>query len=192
MSGRKHTYCIYLKEKEREGLKRLSMSQVAPYVEVVRARILLLSNEHPEWSSRYIAEQVGCRRATVSKFRHRWVYEGSIKDHPRTGAPRTYGPTVRAQITALACTKPRDHGKPWQRWSSSRLAQVAHEEGISPFISPSTIHRWMKKEKIKPWQYHLWQKPTDPKFVEKGSPILDLYEKAPVLEKKRGADSVRR
>jgi hypothetical protein len=95
-------------------------------------------------------------------------------------------------VTALACTRPKDHGKPWQRWSSYKLAQVAHEEGISTSISPGSVNRLMKQERIKPWRYHLWQKSTDPKFVEKASPILDLYQKAPSLGKKRGARRMHR
>jgi transposase len=184
MPGRKHKYCIYLTEEQLSALKRLSVSYMAPYAEVMRARIILLSYEHPEWSIRRIADQVGCRRSTVTKFRHRWIFEGSLENRPRPGAPRKYQPTVRAQIIALACTKPKDHGKPWQRWSAEKLARVAREQGISPSVSASTIRRWLREDNIKPWRYHFWQKPTDSNFVEKAAPILDLYEKAPELHKK--------
>jgi hypothetical protein len=68
MSGRKHSYCIYLDERERKELRHLSMSHTSPHAEVVRARVLLLSNEHPEWTSEQIAEQAGCQRPTVTSF----------------------------------------------------------------------------------------------------------------------------
>src|SRR5262249_54402719 len=32
--------------------------------------------------------------------------------------------------------------------------------------------------KIQPWQYHSWQKSTDPEFVAKAAPVLDLYQTA--------------
>lgn len=181
MPGPQHKYCIYIPPEKRKVLKHLRVSYTKPYAEVVRARILLLSHEHPEWSIRQIADEVGCRPSTVKKFRNRWVNEGSLKNHPRPGAPRKHPSAVRAQITLLACSKPCDHGKPWQRWSGEKLCQVAKEKGIVSHIAPSTIRLWLKQDKIKPWQYHLWQKSPDPKFVEKASPVLDLYENAPQL-----------
>src|SRR5262245_41218785 len=48
-------------------------------------------------------------------------------------------------------------------------------------ISPSTIRRWLRQDKIKPWRYHAWQPSTDPQFVEKATPVLDLYESASLL-----------
>jgi DDE superfamily endonuclease len=84
-------------------------------------------------------------------------------------------------VVALACTKPKDHGKVWKRWSGEKLAQVAMEQGIVPEISPSTIRRWWREDKSKPWRYHSWQKSTDPHFVENAAPVLDLYEQAPAL-----------
>jgi len=71
-----------------------------------------------------------------------------------------------------------EHGKPWQRWSGEKLTMVAVEKGISGSISASTIRRWLDEDKLKPWQYHFWQKPNDPMFVQKAMPVLDLYEKA--------------
>ncbi len=35
---------------------------------------------------------------------------------------------------------------------------------------------------IKPWRYHSWQHSTDPQFVEKALPVLDLYAQAPRLQ----------
>jgi transposase len=74
-----------------------------------------------------------------------------------------------------------EHGKPWQRWSAEKLALVAVEKGIEEFISASTVRRWLREDKLKPWQYHLWQKSSDPMFVEKAIPVLDLYENASEL-----------
>jgi hypothetical protein len=154
-----------------------------PYAEVLRARILLLSYEHPEWSTREIADRLGCTPTMVKKFRRRWVLEGSVKNHLHPGAPRRYPATLRAQVTALACSRPKDHGKPWQRWSSGKLLQVIREEGVSDCLSQGSIIRWLRQERIKPWRYHMWQKPTDPKFLEKATPVLDLYEQSARLAK---------
>jgi hypothetical protein len=85
---------------------------------------------------------------------------------------------VRAQVTALACTLPRDSGKPLSRWSISELAQAVVQRGIVRRISLGTIWRWLRADRIKPWQYHSWQRPTDPRFLERAIPILSLYERA--------------
>jgi len=87
-------------------------------------------------------------------------------------------------VTALACTLPRDSGKPLSRWSASELARVVIQRGIVRSISGSTIKRWLKADRIKPWQYHSWQRPTDPRFLEKAIPILTLYERAQALARK--------
>jgi hypothetical protein len=48
-------------------------------------------------------------------------------------------------------------------------------------ISPGTIRTWLRQDKIKPWRYHSWQHSTDPQFVAKAAPVLDLYEHAQAL-----------
>jgi DDE superfamily endonuclease len=83
---------------------------------------------------------------------------------------------------ALACSVPRQYGKPWQRWSGEKLAQVAVEQQIVERSAPSTIRTWLRQDKIKPWRYHSWQHSTDPQFVEKATPVLDLYAHAPALQ----------
>jgi len=82
----------------------------------------------------------------------------------------------------LACSAPRQYGKPWQRWSGEKLARIAIEQQIVESIAPSTIRTWLRQDKIKPWRYHSWQHSTDPQFVEKAVPVLDLYEHAPSLQ----------
>ena len=102
-------------------------------------------------------------------------------DAPRAGTRRTFTALQRAQMIALACSAPRAHGKPWPRWSGEKLAQVAIEQHIVAHIAPGTIRAWLRQDKIKPWRYHSWQRSTDPHFVDKASPVLDLYEHAQAL-----------
>lgn len=87
----------------------------------------------------------------------------------------------RVQMTALACTLPRDEGRPFSRWSIPELIKTAIAKGIVPHLSASTLWRWLKADKIKPWRFHSWQKPTDPRFLERAVPILDLYTQAQSL-----------
>jgi transposase len=164
------------------ALTHLSLSYTAPYAEVQRARILLLAHHSPTWSNAQIARTVGCARDMVKEWRRRWTQHGTLQATARAGAPRHFSAVVRAQIVALACSPPRQYGKPWQRWSGEKLAQVAVEQHIVAAISPSTIRRWLRADKLKPWRYHSWQHSTDPQFVEKAAPVLDLYAQAPALQ----------
>ncbi len=88
------------------------------------------------------------------------------------------------RVTALACTLPRDSGKPLSRWSAAELARAVIQRGIVRRISGATIKRWLNADQIKPWQYRSWQRPTDPRFLEKAIPILNLYERAQALARK--------
>ena len=48
-------------------------------------------------------------------------------------------------------------------------------------IEPSTIWRWLKAERIKPWRFHSWQHVIDPCFLARAIPILELYQNAAAL-----------
>ena len=98
---------------------------------------------------------------------------------------RAFSPSaVRVQVTALACTLPRDSGKPLSRWSVTELARAVIQRGIVRRISPGTIWRWLQTDRIKPWQYHSWPRTTDPRFLERAIPILTLSERAHALARK--------
>jgi hypothetical protein len=118
----------------------------------------------------------------VQEWRRRWQGQGTLQARARGGAPRHFSALVRARIVALACSKPSAHGKAWKRWSGEKLAQVAVEQGLVATISPRTIRRWLRQDKLQPWRYHSWQHSTDPQFVEKAAPVLDLYAQAPALQ----------
>ena len=178
MPGLRPKYAISLTETQVRELTHLSLSYTAPFSEVQRARILLCAHHHPEWSNTRIDRQLGCSLDTVKKWRARWATHATWEALPRSGAPRAFTALQRAQITALACSNPAEHGKVWKRWSGEKLQAVAVEKQYVTTISAATIRRWLREEKIKPWRYHSWQKSTDPRFVEKAGPVLDLYEQA--------------
>jgi transposase len=169
-------YQIQLTPEQVESLTKLSRTHTAPFAEVQRARILLLA--HQSVGNAEIARRVGCSDQTVRNWRRRFSKKQSISDAERSGHPRRLTATERAAITALACSSPRDHDHPWQRWSGEKLAQVALEEKLVQAISPSHVRRLLRQEKIKPWRYHSWQKSTDPDFVAKAGAVLDLYQTA--------------
>lgn len=182
MPGPQPKYAITLTPEQEALLQQLSTCYTAPFATVQRAQIVLLAHHHPEWQNAAIAQRLRCSVNTVKRWRQRWQTTEELRDAPRAGTPPTFTPLQRTQVVALACSAPRQYGKAWMRWSGEKLAQVAVEQGIVGAIAPGTIRRWLRADKIKPWRYHSWQHSTDPQFVEKAVPVLDLYAQAPALQ----------
>jgi transposase len=182
MPGPRSKYAIPLTAEQEARLQHLSSCYMRPFAVVQRAQILLCTFRHPEWRTPRIAQRLGCSVNTVKRWQCRWQSTDSLYDAPRAGKRRTFTPLQRTRVVALACSAPRQYGKPWQRWSGEKLARVAIEQQIVESIAPSTIRTWLRQDKIKPWRYHSWQHSTDPQFVEKAVPVLDLYEQAPRLQ----------
>jgi transposase len=182
MPGPRSKYAVTLPPEQEARLRHLSTCYMAPYATVQRAQLLLFAHRHPEWTDATLAQQVGCHVNTVRQWRQRWQVTDNLRDAPRAGRRRRFTALQRAQVIALACSAPRQYGKPWQRWSGEKLARVAIEQRIVDTIAPSTIRTWLRQDKIKPWRYHSWQHSTDPQFVPKAVPVLDLYEQAPILQ----------
>jgi hypothetical protein len=49
------------------------------------------------------------------------------------------------------------------------------ERGVTE-ASAATIARWLAEDSLKPWQHRSWIFPTDPDFLAKAGPVLDLYQ----------------
>jgi len=178
MPGSLPKYTIILTVDQEKELVHITQSYTLPHWQVQRSQILLLAFSQPDLSNIRIAEETCASLTTVKYWRQKWCEDKTLKDNPRSGAPREFPASVRAQMIALACTKPMEHGKPWQRWSAEKLVLVAKEKGIVDSISASTVRRWLGEDKVKPWQYHYWQKSDDPMFIQKATPVLELYEKS--------------
>jgi hypothetical protein len=86
-----------------------------------------------------------------------------------------FPPEEVAQVKAVACELPKEHGLPLSRFSRTELHRLVVERGISD-ASAATIARWLREDALKPWQHRSWVFPTDPAFLEKASLVLDLYQ----------------
>ena len=93
-----------------------------------------------------------------------------------------FPPQVRAQVTAIACSLPKQEQVPLSRWSRAELARRIVQDKSLPSISPSTVGRWLKAERLRPWRYHAWQHIHDPAtFLERARPVLHAYASAKTL-----------
>lgn len=96
--------------------------------------------------------------------------------------PGVFPPQVRAQVTALACSLPKQAQVPLSRWSRSEVARCIVQDRSLPTISVSTVGRWLKAERLRPWRYHSWQHIHEPvAFLHRARPVLEAYAQAPAL-----------
>ncbi len=108
-----------------------------------RARVLdlLHRGQHPS----AIADTLRLSVATVFNIKRRYLTEGldaALLDKPRSGKPATIDGTVRAKITALACSSaPDGHA----RWTLRLLADTAVELGFCDRISHTSVKEILKK-----------------------------------------------
>ncbi|MGH7348331.1 MAG: IS630 family transposase [Candidatus Rokuibacteriota bacterium] len=90
-------------------------------------------------------------------------------------ARAVFPPEEVAQVKAIACELPTEHGLPLSRFSRAELHRLVVERAVSD-ASASTIARWLREDALKPWQYRSWIFPQDPDFLAKAGRVLDLYQ----------------
>jgi len=62
------------------------------------------------------------------------------------------------------------------------LARRVAQDPALPRISASTVGRWLKAERLRPWRYHAWQHIHDPvSFLQRARPVLHAYAQAQAL-----------
>nr|WP_249011016.1 IS630 family transposase [Conexibacter sp. DBS9H8] len=93
-----------------------------------------------------------------------------------------FPPEQVAEVKAIACQLPIEHGLPLGRFSRAELHRLVIERGVTD-ASATTIWRWLSEDAIKPWQTRSWLFVRDKNFAEKAHRVLDLY--ARVFDGKR-------
>jgi transposase len=152
--------------------------------EVERARIILLADTGV--GVRATAARLGIGRATVQRWRRRWLQapvdwavSERLSDAPRSGTPPTLSPEQICSILALACEPPRRDGQEWVRWTHAELAAEAIARGIVPSISPDSIGRFLREADLKPHRVRGWlNTPRDAQFEEKCHDVCEVYRLA--------------
>jgi transposase len=143
MSRRQKDPLRELTEQELQELTRLSRSQVAPTVEVTRAKILLAVARGEDYQT--AARTVGRRSGdAVAHLVARFNAEGTAALTPRHGGGRrpAYGPEARGRIVTEAARTPTPEGDGTATWSLAALRRSlrAAPDGLSR-ISTYTIRR---------------------------------------------------
>jgi hypothetical protein len=107
MRGPKPSYPITLTDAEARELEHLVRAHTTAQALALGARIILQAHAKREQSNQQLASALGTTDRTVRKWRGRWVKTHQLADAPRSGAPRRFSPQVRVQVTAIACSLPK-------------------------------------------------------------------------------------
>ena len=135
-----------------------------------RAEVILAIAEG--LSNQAVAERVGTRPATVSKWRGRFARAGvsGLRDALRSGKPRQYeGDHERRILAALDEPPPAGYG----RWDGRLLARHLGD------ISKHQIWRVLRRHEIALARRRSWCISTDPGFAPKAADIVGLYLQPP-------------
>jgi len=167
---------IRLRRNEHSLLKQMAERRSAPAVEVMRARVVLLSAEG--LGGVEVAARVGCTESTVSRIRRRFL-ERRVKglvDRPKSGRKDHALPAETTERVVQLALSPPPAGR--SRWTARLLARAV---GVS-FGSVAGI---LRARKLKPHLVRTYKVSRDPKFAEKVEDVVGLYlnppEKAIVL-----------
>ncbi len=89
---RKSPFLVHLTKVERTVLEDIAVRYTSPYIDVVRARIILYAAEGME--NQKIASKLDLPRQIVSKWRKRFFKErlGGLQSRPRRGRPPIFPP----------------------------------------------------------------------------------------------------
>jgi transposase len=163
---------------EERTLRKLATARHAPASWVQRAKIITGSWDGASVTE--LAERLGCRTKTVSKWLHRFNAHGvdGLADLPRPGLPRRISEHQRGRIIALARSQPpgrlvqggegllapADPEAP-ARWTLDTLTQAAQAEGIQ--IQRSQVRRILLAERVRWRRTRSWAQSTDPDFAPK-------------------------
>ena len=148
MGQKKHKYPVRLSSQERAELNRLTLQGAIKVRQLNRVKILLLADEkhvNGQQTDQAIAEKLDISPATVERIRRRYTTDGlaiALQEQPRSGRPPGISGEIRAQITALACTKPPPG---YARWSLRLLADKAVALELIDTISHDAVGNILKK-----------------------------------------------
>jgi transposase len=148
-------YLVQLNEEQRQALKQLIKSGVAPARKIMHAQILLKADSSatgPAWSDEQIQQTFEVGLSTVERVRKRFVEQGfdealNRRPQPERPAKRILTGKHEAYLIALSCSeKPEGHA----RWSVRLLAHKMVEVGYVEQVGRETLRQALKKMNSNP------------------------------------------
>lgn len=93
------------------------------------------------------------------------------------GGPRKFTDDHRRGLVALATSRPKDLGLPFQEWSLSRLRRAAIERGVVESISEEWLRVILHEAAISHQNIRTWKESRDPEFEKKKQRVDRLTRK---------------
>lgn len=100
------------------------------------------------WSSRAIAEEVGCTEQTVKNWKKRFQDGESEQDRPRSGRPKVLTPRLENVVLTRSKGKHKRSIRKTTTWLQSQGTKVSRE----------TVHRTFKRHGLHPYHRRKQQK----------------------------------
>lgn len=158
---------VNLTDAERQGLEKLVNRHTVGQQIALRGHIVLAAADGQNNSQ--IATDLEVTLDTVRLWRGRWLVlqpvslkdlslEERLQDLPRPGAPARLTADQVCQITALACEKPEEAGRPISHWTGREIAAEIMKRGIVEQISARHAARLLKRGPT--------QTPSDPLLAD--------------------------
>jgi transposase len=138
---------VTLSEADRQYLNNLISKGEQPVKVYKRALALLELDRGKTYTS--VAQTVGVTKPIVSTWAKNYRASGlhCLQDKPRSGRPIEFDGSMRAKITALACSEaPEGYGQ----WSLRLLAEKAVELEYCERISHTEVATILKKTSCSP------------------------------------------
>ena len=168
---------------------------------VLRANIILLCADG--MTGKAIAQKLGTRPNTVSKWINRWIdfftpaqlassqskteeeqeeqleLKAVLGDSPRPGTPPTFDVEACVAIVALACELPSKHNREITNWTHRELREEILMQKLVSEISVRQVGRILAEAQLQPHRNRYWlNSKGDPKKDERIADICDCYNKA--------------
>ena len=164
-----HRAEVVLHDEERDTLERWARRPSSAQALALRCRVVLACAEGG--SDIEVAARLGVHRATVGKWRNRFVVDrlDGLHDEPRPGAPRTVSDDdVERVIVKTLEETPRNA----THWSTRSMAQATG-------MSQSAISRIWRAFGLKPHLVDEFKLSPDPLFIDKVRDVVGLYLNPP-------------
>jgi transposase len=141
---------VILSTADREYLQGILSKGKHAARKIKRVRVLLLLSQGA--TAEEVADKSGAALSTVYKIGNRYLEEGrdaegAVTEKPRPGQPPKLTDTVKAHITAVACSSPPE-GR--SQWSLKMIADRVVELGCVEAISAEAVRRCLKKSSSSP------------------------------------------
>lgn len=180
---------LELTEDELDQLNTIIKSRTQPKQAIERAKFILEFHEGKSISQ--IARDLNTNRPKVERTINKAFAFGiliALEDLPRSGRSRRISSGARTWILSLACSKPLDHGYPYELWTQRLLAEHIRmqcaKNGFPELskISRGTISKILRASNVKPHKISSYLAPIDPEFEPKSAVVLHTYKQVALLQ----------